>query len=103
MQVDAVEQRAGNARLMVSGAARIKPAAAGVAGLSGAPATARVHRRHQHEARRISDAMIGAGDRHLAGFQRLAQRVERLRLEFGKLVEEENAVMRQRNLARLRM
>jgi hypothetical protein len=33
--------------------------------------------------------MVGAHDRHLAGFERLAQRVESLRLEFRQLVEEE--------------
>jgi hypothetical protein len=86
MQVDTVEQRTGNARLVIRSAAGIEPAAAGVAGLGGAPAAAWIHRRHQHETRRIGDAMIGARDRDLAGFERLAQRVERLRLEFRNYV-----------------
>jgi hypothetical protein len=44
--------------------------------------------------------MISARNRHLAGFERLAQRIEHLRLEFRKLVEKQHAMMRQRNLAR---
>ena len=47
--------------------------------------------------------MIGARDRHLAGFQRLAQRIERLRLEFRQLVEKQHAVMGERDFARPRM
>ncbi len=39
--------------------------------------------------------MIGARDRNFAGFERLAQRIERLRLKFRKFVEEENAMMRE--------
>ena len=46
--------------------------------------------------------MVGARDRDLAALERLAQRVERLRLEFGHLVEEEHAVMGERDLARPR-
>ena len=44
------------------------------------------HRRNQHETRRIGDAVIGARDRNLAALQRLAQRVEHLRLEFRNYV-----------------
>ncbi len=44
--------------------------------------------------------MIGARDDHFAGFQRLAQRVEHVRLELGQLVEEQHAQMRERHLAR---
>ncbi len=95
MQVDAVEQRTGNALLIIGGAARVGAAAAGKAGLVGAAAAARVHRRDQHESRRIGDAVIGARDRNLAGFEGLAQRVERLRLELQQLVEEQHALMRE--------
>ena len=45
--------------------------------------------------------MIGARDRDLAGLERLAQRIEHLRLEFGKLVEEQHAVMGERDFAGL--
>ena len=40
--------------------------------------------------------MVGAHDRHLSGFERLARRVESLRLEFRQLVEEEHAMVRER-------
>jgi len=103
MQVDAVDQRAGNPRLIVGGAAGVGPAAAGKAGFAGAAAAARIHCPDQHEPRRIGDAMIGAGNGNLAGFQRLAQRVERLRLEFRQLVEEQHAVVRERDFARPRV
>ncbi len=46
--------------------------------------------------------MIGARDRDLAGLERLAQRIEHLRLELGKLVEKQHAMMRERDLARPR-
>ena len=61
MQVDAVEQRTGYARLIIGGSA-FGRAAAGKTGLVGAAAAAGVHRRDQHEARRIGDAVIGARD-----------------------------------------
>ena len=47
--------------------------------------------------------MIGAHDRDLAGLQRLAQRIEHLRLEFRQLVEKQHAVMGERDFARPRM
>ena len=46
--------------------------------------------------------MVRARDGDLADLERLAQRVERLRLEFRQLVEKEHAVMRERDLARPR-
>jgi hypothetical protein len=103
VQVDAVEERTGDAALIVGGAAGIGAAPAGEAGLRGASAAARVHRRNQHEARRIGHAVIGARDRNLAGLQRLAQRVEGLRLEFRELVEEQDAMMGERDFSRSRM
>ena len=101
VQVDAVEQRAGEPALIFGGAALVRAAPAGKARIARLPAAARVHRADQHEARRIGDAIVRPHDRDLAGLQRLAQRVEHRRLEFGKLVEEQHAVMRERDLARL--
>jgi hypothetical protein len=43
--------------------------------------------------------MIGARNGHFACLQRLTQRVERLRPEFRQFIQEQHAVMRQRNLA----
>jgi hypothetical protein len=64
-------------------------------------AAAWVHRRDQHEARRIGEAVIGAGHRDLAILERLAQRVEHARVELRQLIEEQHALMRRRNLAGL--
>ncbi len=44
--------------------------------------------------------MIGPRNRNLAGLERLAQRVEHLRLEFRQLVEKQHAVMGERDFAR---
>ena len=46
--------------------------------------------------------MIGVRDRDLTGIERLAQRIERLGLELGELIEEQHAMMRERNLSGLR-
>ena len=102
MQIDTIDQRSGNARL-VSGAARVRAAADGEARFAYFAAAARIHRRDQHEAGRVGDTVIGAGHRDLAILQRLAQRIEHLRLEFRQLVEKQNAVMGKRHLARPRM
>jgi hypothetical protein len=103
VQIDTVDQRPRNAGLIVGGATRIGAAPAGIAGIVGVAAAAGIHRRHQHEACRIRGAMVGAHDRDLAGFQRLAQRIEHLRLKFRQLVEEKHAVVRERDFARPRM
>jgi hypothetical protein len=58
--------------------------------------------RDQHEARRIGDAVIGAGDRDLAVLEQLAQRIQHAWVELRQLVEEQHALMRQRNLAGFR-
>ena len=43
--------------------------------------------------------MVGARDRDLAVLQRLAQGIEHLRLKLGELIEEQHAVMRERDFA----
>ena len=43
--------------------------------------------------------MVGAGDDHLAGFQRLPERIEGRLRNFRQLVKKQNTAMRQRNLA----
>ncbi len=98
-QIDTVHQRAGNARLIVGSAALDRRAPAGIAGLEGVTATAGIYGRDQHETRRVSDAVIGAGDRDLAILQRLAQRIQHARIELRQFVEEQHAVMGERNLA----
>ena len=53
-------------------------------------------------ARGKRDVRIGARDADIAGLERLAQRVERLTGEFREFVEEQDAVMRERDFARPR-
>ena len=43
--------------------------------------------------------MIGAGDGDFAGFQRLPQRIQNLRLEFRQLIQKQHAMVRERYLA----
>ena len=101
VKVDAVE-RAGQAALVFRDATGIRPALAGKTGIVGASAAARVHAGDQHEPRRISDAVVDARNGDVAGFQRLAQRIQNLRGEFRHFVEEQHAVMGERNFARPR-
>jgi hypothetical protein len=44
---------------------------------------------------------VGPRDHHLAGLQRPAQAVQSLDAELGQLVQEQHAVMSERDLARL--
>ena len=62
-------------------------------------AAAGIHRRDQHEARRIGDAVIGSANRDLAVLQRLAQRVQHARIEFRQFVEEQHALVCERDFA----
>jgi len=87
-EIDAVHQRTRDAHLVIRGAA-VEPAAlAGIAGLIGMAAAAGIHRRDQHEAGRIGDAVVGAGHRDFAVFQWLPQRIEHARIELRQFVEE---------------
>ena len=96
MQVDPVEQRAGQPRLIIAHAARIFVAVA--RRIARIAAAAGVHRRHELHPRRESHMSIGARDIDLAGFERLAQRIEHRALEFGQFIQEQDAQMRQTDL-----
>src|SRR3546814_10329770 len=63
-------------------------------------AAARVHRRDELDARGEGDVGVGARDADLARLERLAQRIEHPALEFGKLIQEQHAEMRETDLAR---
>ena len=102
MQVDAVDEGTREPPLVFGGAARIRAALAGKSRLAGAAAAAGIHGGNQHETRRIGHAVVGAGNRDLANLERLAQRVEHLRLELGQLVEEQHAMMGERHFTRPR-
>lgn len=58
--------------------------------------------RHQLEARRETYPAVGPGNDDLAAFQRLAQDLQDLALELRQFVEEQHALVRQGDLARLR-
>ena len=97
--VDAVGEGAAEPALIALDRER-RAAALGV-GLA-APAGARVGGRDQHEA--AGQPLPGArpGDRDRAGLQRRPQRLERVAAELAELVEEEDAAMGERRLARAR-
>ncbi len=89
----------GEARLVLRDATLVGLAAAGVAGIVRVAAAARVHGGDELEAGRVDHASVGAGDGDLAGFQRLAQTVEHLRLELGQFIKEQHPVVGERHLA----
>ncbi len=72
-------------------------AAAGLCRIAQITAAAGIHGRHKLEPRRIAHMRIGPRHHRLAGFNRLAQTVQRPALEFRQLVQKQNAQMRQRH------
>src|SRR5690606_7260570 len=96
MEVDAVEQRARDPRLVVGRAAR--RAAAGESWVAEVPTSTRVHCRDQLHSRGIGHMCIGASDVDLARFERLAERVEHGALELGQLVEKQYPQVREADL-----
>jgi len=99
VQVDAVEQGAGDAtevfldlgRRAATRSARVGAIAAGTG----------IHGGDEDEVGGESRAAEGPADGHLAFLERLAQDLERLAIELGHLVEEEDALVGQADLARL--
>src|SRR5579883_1124115 len=80
-EIDAVEEGSGEARLILGEATGDRLTIAAEARIEGVAATAGIHGRDELETGGIDDAMIGAGDGHFAGLERLAQAIEHLRLE----------------------
>ena len=99
MQVDAVEQGPGNLRPVLLDLERTARAA--VPAVAEVPAGTRVHGRDEQEPAREDETACGAADGHLAVFERLAQDFERGAFELRQFVEEEHAVVREADLARL--
>src|SRR5678816_4283618 len=64
------------------------------------PASAWVHRRDQLDARGKGDVRVRPRNAYIAGFKRLAERIEHLPLEFRKFVEEQDPEMSEADLAR---
>jgi len=70
-----------------------------VSGVPEETAGAGVHGRHEDEAGGEGARRQGPRDGDLALFERLAQHLETPPVEFGQFIEEENAMMRERDLA----
>ena len=98
VQVDAVQQRAGDAaHIALDGQRR---AGALVARIGGKTAGAGIHGRHQHDVGRVSHRYLGPGDGHLPGLQRLAQHFQHILAKLGQFVQEQHAVVGQAHLTR---
>jgi len=79
MEIDAVEERAPDLRLVLLRAFWRAPA--GERGVVQMPAAAGIHRRHQLHPRRICNMRVDARHRGAAALERLAERLEALALE----------------------
>jgi hypothetical protein len=91
VQVDAVEQRAGElGEILLHGQV---VAAAVAAAHAAKPARTRVHRRDEREPRGKRVRSGRARDRHCAFFERLAQHFERRARELAELIKVEHAVL----------
>jgi len=101
MQVDAIEQRTGDARAIAAHlVGRAATAAVGIAEIS---ARTGVHGRDQLKARRKIRLARGARNGDRARFQRFAQHLEHAPVELRQLIQKQHAVVRERNLARHRI
>ena len=99
-QVDAIQQRPGEARVIAVDGIRQTRALFG--GIAGVPARTRIHRRDEREARGIGRGRSRARDRDRPFLEWFAERLENGGREFRKLVEEERATVREADLARTR-
>ena len=98
MQIDSIHERTPYASLVVLHLGK-RARACGLL-VAQMAARARVRSRDQHESRGERDRTIGAGKPDLPGFHRLADTLQNRALELGELIEEEHAVVRERDLAR---
>ncbi|NIJ78574.1 hypothetical protein FHT08_003708 [Xanthomonas campestris] len=101
MQIDPVQQRAGDAAAIAADA--VAAAAATPAAIAGPSARAWVHGSNQLKACWEIQAARCARDRHQARLQGLAQHFQGLPLPLWELVQEQYAVVGQRDLAGARM
>ncbi len=89
--VDAIEKRTRNARLIFRQAARTTRTL--MPRLSGHATAAGIHRGDELNACRIRNAMIGARNHAFARFQRLTQRIQNPRRELWKFIQKQHTVM----------
>ena len=97
MQIDAIEERTGEPCSVLR--ERVRRAAADTRRIAAETAGARIGRGEEHHACRVRDAPADARQQHPALLERLAQAFEDVAAKLGELVEEENAVVRERQLA----
>ncbi len=100
VQVDPIQEGAGEPRVVVR--QLIRCAAAAAQRVAFEAARAGIHRGHQHQSSGVGNAPTAARDRHVAIFQRLPEAFEDIAPKLGKLVEEEDPVVRERELSRPR-
>lgn len=97
MQVDAVEQRTGEAGAVALQHRR--GAGAFAQAVAEETAVAGIHCRHQHEIGGIGKAGGGATDADLAVFERLAQHFQHIFFELGELIQKKDAVVSEADFA----
>src|SRR6185437_8758627 len=98
VNVDAVEQRAGN---FGDVALNLRRRAVAVArGIAKESAGARIHRSGEHESRRKTDGKSSASNGDHAVFERLAENFEDVALKFRELIEKKHAIVAQGNFPR---
>ena len=78
----------------------LRGAGAVVLGVTHHPARTRIHRRCQHKPRRKGESHGGSGNGDLGVFERLPQHFQYAAAKFGKLIEEQNPVVRQTGFTR---
>src|SRR5450759_5706207 len=101
MDVDPVYEWSGNFAAIARHL--IRRATAFAAEVAEIAAGAGVHRRDQLEARGEFRLARGARNRHAPGLERLAQHLQHFALELRQLVQEQHAMMGERNLAGTRI
>ncbi len=98
LQIDTVQQRAGDASTVLGHL--LRSATAGLEGVTQMTSGAGVHGSHQLEAGREGCSAAGAGDVSLPGFQGFAQYIQHAAGEFGYFIEEQDVVVGQGHFAR---
>ena len=97
MQIDPVEHGAGDLALIIGGTTR-RPAT-GQCGIAQMAAATWVHSRDELDVGGKGHVRIGARNIDLASLERLSQRIEHGTLEFRQFIEEQDAEMREADLA----
>jgi hypothetical protein len=100
VQIDAIEQRTGEARPVSMHVGR--RALAWTRSVARVPARTRIHGRDECEPRRVRHHGRRSRDHHASVLERLTQRLERMSWELEQLVEKQHAMVRETHFARAR-